>query len=186
MERMMDRVQQVAGRNLWRAIIWGGAAVLFVLPGLAMQLTNEVVWTASDFVVWGAMLLVACTVADLALRKATNFAALAAGLIAVAAGFFTIWANLAVGIIGNEDDPHNLAFMLVPLIALAGGIFARLKADRMTVAMLIAAVAQVAAALFAISDGRVDQGSRPAEIIFAAVILPGLWLLSAGLYKKAS
>ena len=47
---MIEGVQQVEGRNLWRVLIWGGAAVLFVLPGLAMQLTNEVVWTASDFV----------------------------------------------------------------------------------------------------------------------------------------
>ena len=182
----MERVQQVEGRNLWRMLIWGGAAVLFALPWLAMQLTSEVVWTASDFVVWAAMLLVASTVADVALRKATNFVTLVAGLIAVAAGFFTVWANLAVGIIGNENDPHNLAFMAVPVVALVGGIVARLKPERMTVAMLAAAVLQVTAALFAISDGRVDQGSRTAEIVLAAVIMPGLWLLSAGLYKKAA
>jgi hypothetical protein len=136
--------------------------------------------------VWAAMLLVASTVADVALRKATNFVTLVAGLIAVAAGFFTVWANLAVGIIGNENDPHNLAFMAVPVFALVGGIVARLKPDRMTAAMVTAAVLQVAAALFAISDGRVDQGSRTAEIVLAAVIMPGLWLLSAGLYKKAA
>ena len=183
---MIEGVQQVGGRSLWRLLIWGGAAVLFVLPGLAMQLTNEVVWTASDFLVWAAMLLVACTVADVALRKASNFVTLAAGLIAVAAGFFTVWANLAVGIIGNEDDPHNLAFMAVPVVALIGGIVARLKPDRMTLAMLITAVVQVAAAVFAISDGRVDHGSRTAEIVLAAIIMPGLWLLSAGLYKKAA
>ena len=182
----MERIQQVEGRNVWRMLIWGGAAVLFVLPGLAMQLTNEVVWTASDFVVWAAMLLVACTVADLALRKASNFLTLAAGLIAVAAGFFTIWANLAVGIIGNEDDPHNLAFMAVPVVALVGGFIARLKPDRMTIAMLVAATVQVAAAVFAISDGRVDHGSRTAEIVLATIIMPGLWLLSGGLYKKAA
>jgi len=167
-------------------LIWGGAAVLFVLPWLAMQLTNEVVWTASDFVVWAAMLLVACTVADLALRKASNFVTLAAGLIAVAAGFFTVWANLAVGIIGNENDPHNLAFMAVPVVPLVGGIIARLKPDRMTIAMLTTAVVQVSAAVFAISDGPVDQGSRTAEIVLAAILMPSLWLLSAGLYKKAA
>lgn len=182
----MEQVHEVEGRNLWRLLIWGGAAVLFVLPWIAMRLTNEVVWTASDFVVWAAMLLVACTVADVALRKASNFLTLAAGLIAVAAGFFTVWANLAVGIIGNENDPHNLVFMAVPVVALVGGVIARLKPDRMVVAMLVAAVVQVAAAVFAISDGRVDQGSRTAEIVLAAVIMPGLWLLSAGLYKKAS
>ena len=182
----MERVHEVEGRNLWRLLIWGGAAVLFALPWLAMQLTNEVVWTASDFAVWAAMLLVACTVADVALRKASNFITLAAGLVAVAAGFFTFWANLAVGIIGNESDPHNLAFMAVPVVALVGGIIARLKPDRMTIAMLVTAIVQIAAAVFAISDGRIDQGSRMAEIVLATIIMPGLWLLSAGLYKKAA
>ena len=182
----MERVQQIGGRNLWRTLIWGGAAVLFILPAVAMQLTNEVVWTASDFLVWAAMLLVACTVADVALRKAKNFITLAAGLIAVGAGFFTVWVNLAVGIIGNENDPHNLAFMAVPMVALVGGVIARLKPDRMAVAMLVAAVVQLAAAAFAISDGRIDQGSRVTEIVFATLIMPGLWLLSAGLYKKAA
>ncbi len=182
----MDQVQRVEGRSLWRLLIWGGAVLLFALPWLAMQLTNEVVWTASDFVVWAAMLLVACTLADVALRKASNFLTLAAGLVAVATGFFTIWANLAVGIIGNEDDPHNLAFMAVPLVAIVVGTLARLKPDRMAAAMLITAVVQVAAAVFAISDGRVDQGSRVAEIVLATILMPGLWLLSAGLYKKAA
>jgi len=178
----MEGVQQVEGRNLRRMLIWGGAAVLFALPWMAMQLTSEVVWTASDFVAWAAMLLVASTVADVALRKATNFLTLAAGLIAVAAGFFTVWANLAVGIIGNENDPHNLAFMAVPVFALVGGIVARLKPNRMTVAMLVAAGVQLAAAVFAISDGRY----RNPDVILAALVMPGLWLLSAGLYKKAA
>lgn len=183
---MMERVQQVGSRSVWRMLIWGGAVVLFILPAVAMRLTNEVVWTASDFAVWAAMLLVACAVADIALRKATSFVTLSAGLIAVGAGFFTVWVNLAVGIIGNEHDPHNLPFMAVPLVALIGGLIARLKPDRMALAMLVAAVAQLAAAIFAISDGRVDQGSRTAEIVFAALIIPALWLLSSGLYKKAA
>jgi hypothetical protein len=183
---MMEGVQQVEGRNLWRMLIWGGAAVLFVLPGIAMQLTNEVVWTASDFVVWGAMLLVASTAAEVALRKAANFTSLVAGMVAVAAGFFTVWANLAVGIIGNEADPHNVPFLLVPVVAIVGAFLAGLKPKGMVLAMIAVATFQLAAALFAISDGRVDQGSRQNEIIFATVIMPGLWLLSAGLYKKAS
>ena len=183
---MMESVQQVENRNLWRMLIWGGAAVLFVLPGLAMQLTNEVVWTASDFVVWGAMLLIASTAAEVALRKAANFTALVASMIAVAAGFFTVWANLAVGIIGNEADPHNVPFLLVPVVAIGGAFLAGLKPKRMVLAMIAVAAFQLAAALFAISDGRVDQGSRLNEIVLATIFMPGLWLLSAGLYRKAS
>ena len=182
----MERVQGVESRNLWRTLIWGGAAVLFILPGVAMRLTNEVVWTASDFVVWAAMLLVASTAAEVALQKAANFTALMAGMVAVAAGFFTVWANLAVGIIGNEADPHNVPFLLVPIVAIVGAFVAGLNPRKMVLAMIAVAAFQLVAALFAISDGRVDQGARLNEIVLATVFMPGLWLLSALLYKKAA
>ena len=39
-----------------RIVGWATAAFLLALPAIAMQLTDEVRWTALDFVVWGAML----------------------------------------------------------------------------------------------------------------------------------
>ena len=51
--------------RLFRWVMWGGAALLLALPLVAMQFTSEVNWTASDFVVMGAMLGIAAGTVEL-------------------------------------------------------------------------------------------------------------------------
>lgn len=92
----------------WRIAVWGTAAFLLLLPLVAMQLTDEVTWDESDFIVIGAMLAVACGTYELAARMTGSSAYRAAVGVAVAAGFILVWLNLAVGIIGTEDNPANL------------------------------------------------------------------------------
>ncbi|MGH8077936.1 MAG: hypothetical protein ACREPE_11510 [Lysobacter sp.] len=41
----------------WRIAIWGTAALLLLLPLVAMQFTDEVDWDETDFIVIGAMIL---------------------------------------------------------------------------------------------------------------------------------
>lgn len=43
----------------WRLAAWTIAALMPLLPLVAMQFTDEVDWSASDFAVFGTMLLVA-------------------------------------------------------------------------------------------------------------------------------
>jgi hypothetical protein len=181
---MMETVQQ--RRGFPRAAICGAAALLFAAPWLAMQAGTDVQWSGFDFMIWGTMLIVAGAVADFALRAARRSTSALAGLIAIGAGFFTVWANLAVGIIGNENDPHNVPFLLVPAVALIGGFLGRLRARPMALVMVAAATMQLVAALLAISDGRVDQGSRANEIVIGTIIMPCLWLWAAALYRKAA
>ncbi|MDQ2695792.1 MAG: hypothetical protein M3Z21_10530, partial [Pseudomonadota bacterium] len=50
----------------WRIAVWGTAAFLLLLPLAAMQFTNEVNWDETDFIVFGAMLAVACGTCELA------------------------------------------------------------------------------------------------------------------------
>ena len=40
----------------WRIAAWAGAGSLLLLPAIAMQVTDEVVWGPADFVLFGAML----------------------------------------------------------------------------------------------------------------------------------
>ena len=52
--------EMTTGRgNTVRKLVWGLAAALWLAPLVAMQFTREVNWTASDFVVFGVMLLLA-------------------------------------------------------------------------------------------------------------------------------
>jgi len=74
---------------------------LLLIPFIAMQFSNEVVWTASDFLVMGILLLGTGLFIDLAWRKVStpkNKVIMCGIVLAV---FFIIWAELAVGIIGT-------------------------------------------------------------------------------------
>lgn len=81
--------------------IAGATAALLLIPFVAMQFTREVNWTASDFVIMGALLLGT----GLLLQFAANRLRSARGrLIAIAAigfVFLFVWAELAVGIVGS-------------------------------------------------------------------------------------
>lgn len=177
---MADITQIVAGSRwtIWRLILWGIAAFLLLLPAVAMQFTPEVNWTASDFVVMGAILATACGACELAARASDSGAYRMGAGFAVLAAFLTVWVNLAVGMIGSEGNPYNLAFAGVIGLALVGGVLAGFRADGMARAMLVAALAQaLAAGIGTFTDLR-------GGILSAMFALP--WLLSAALFRKAA
>lgn len=82
----------------WRAALWGGALMLLLLPWVAMQFTREVNWSLADFIVFGAMLTMACAAFEAVVRfvdrRHLRWWA-GAGIVAV---FLLVWAELAVGI----------------------------------------------------------------------------------------
>ena len=164
-------------RNRWSAIVWGGAAALLALPLMVMRFTREVVWTGSDFVVMGALLAIACGAYELAARASGSFAYRAGAAVAIVAALLTVWVNLAVGMIGGEDNPFNLVFLGVIALALGGAAVARFRAAGMVRAMAAAAAAQFLAGAAGLS------ADLRGGILSAGFAL--LWLLSAWLFRKA-
>ena len=77
--------------------------VVFILliPFIAMQFTDEVNWTASDFAVAAVLLLGTGLVCELILRKVKKTEHRIGLCIVVLAALFLIWAELAVGIFGS-------------------------------------------------------------------------------------
>jgi hypothetical protein len=164
--------------NRWRMVGWGLAAALLALPAVAMRFTSEVVWTASDFVVMGVLFALVGGGLELVVRLSTNWASRAGAAVAILTAFLTIWVNLAVGMIGSEDNPYNLVFLGVLAFALLGAMVARFRPAGTARAMALTATAQlVAAALGLSADVR--------GAIFSAVFAL-LWLFSAGLFRKAA
>ena len=56
-----------------RIVAWGAAATLLLVPLVAMQLTDDVAWTAGDFVAAGIFLFTPIVVYEIVVRK-TPFA----------------------------------------------------------------------------------------------------------------
>jgi len=115
---------------------------------------------------------------ELAARASHRNAYRLAAAIAVAAGLLNIWINLAVGIIGSEDNPANLMFGAVLAVALAGVILARFRPAGMARAMVATAAAQLAVFVAALLAGLGFTG--PITVFFT-----GLWLTSAWLFARA-
>lgn len=162
----------------WRIVGWSIPAILLLLPLIAMRFTDEVNWTALDFV-FAAVLFGSVGLAfELIVRKSRSLAYRFAAGLAVFTAFLTVWANGAVGMIGSEDNPYNLVFLGVILIALLGALVARFGSRGMMRAMAVAALGQVAAGAFGLGT---DVRGAVLSMAFG-----GLWLLSAALFGHAA
>lgn len=170
-------------RNGLRPFIWGAAACLLLLPALAMQFFpgSGVNWTASDFVAMGVMLAVACGIYELGAWLSGNSAYRAGFGLAALSGFLTIWVNLAVGMLGSEDNNFNGLFLGVLAVAALGAIVARLRPAGMARAMFATAIAQLAVVGIALAIG----GFNARELVLTACFaLP--WLASGQLFRSAA
>jgi peptidoglycan/LPS O-acetylase OafA/YrhL len=81
-----------------RIIIFVLVALLLLIPFLAMQFTDEVNWTLSDFLVAGVLLFGTGLLIELAFRKLKKTSYRIAVCAAILVGLLLIWAELAVGL----------------------------------------------------------------------------------------
>lgn len=77
------------------------AALLLLLPFLAMQFTNEVSWSMFDFVIAGVLLFGTGLAIELSLRTFKNTKHRIIMCLLLLGALFLIWAELAVGIFGT-------------------------------------------------------------------------------------
>lgn len=175
----MAKPEQGSGRRgiPWRIVGWGAAALLLLLPLVAMRFTAEVNWTASDFVFAGFLFGSVGLAFEFIVAKSDSLAYRCGAGLAVIAAFLTVWVNGAVGMIGSENNPYNLLFGGVLLVALIGAILARLESAGMARAMLVTAIAQ---ALAGAGGFAVDARGAIFSIGFA-----GFWLVAAALFRNA-
>ncbi len=177
-------------RALWRPVLWGGALCLLALPWVAMRFTSEVDWSPVDFAVFGTMLALACGAVELAMWASSAWSYRLGALAGIGTGFLLLWVNLAVGFIGDEDNPANLMYAGVLGLAIVGSLMARLRARGMAIAMTLTALAQGAVAVIATWEPVCatvgitcddDWAVLPATLVFMA-----MWLVSAGLFAFAA
>lgn len=162
----------------WRVIGWSIPALLLLLPLVAMQFTTEVNWDGPDFIFAGVLFGSVGVAFELIVRKSRSLSYRSGAALAVITAFLTVWVNAAVGMIGSEDNPLNLLFGGVLLVALTGAILARFDPAGMMRAMVVTAIAQTVAGAVGLSS---DERGAVLSMGFA-----GLWLLAAALFRNAA
>ena len=164
-------------KNVVRIVLAVG--LILLVPLVAMQFTGEVAWTVSDFVVAGGLLLGTGLTYELLARKARGHAYRVAVGIAVGAALLLVWINLAVGLIGSEDNPANAMYLGVLGVGFVGALLARFQPRGMARALFATALAHAVVAVTAV-------------VLFGqdlTVVLDGffiaLWIVSAVLFSRA-
>lgn len=167
---------------VWRTlrwVVWGGAALLLLAPLVAMRFTREVDWSPVDFLVMGTLLALVGGAYELAVRVARTHVYVIAFGVAVGTAFLTIWANLAVGIVGEPAEPINRLYFGVVAVAVIGAALTRLRPAGMARAMLATAIAQAAGSLVGLfADG--------VTVFVLTAAFAVLWLVSAALFRRAA
>lgn len=87
--------------QLWKALRmvgWGAVALVMLTPAIAMRFTDEVNWTASDFVFAGVLLIGGGALIELVAWRVRNPAVRIGFALFVVAVVALIWIEGAVGI----------------------------------------------------------------------------------------
>lgn len=162
-------------------------AALLLVPLVAMQFTVEVKWTPLDFAVAGGLLFGAGMAYVLIARSTHHVAGRMAACIAVAAALMLAWVNLAVGIIGSENNPANLMYAGVFAIEALGIVVARRRPGGMAYALLATALGQAAVTVIALVGG---LGASQPPGRFGIFVLNGffvaLFAAAAWLFRRAA
>ncbi|WP_445666265.1 hypothetical protein [Fodinibius sp. AD559] len=158
--------------------------LILMIPFTAMQFTEEVVWTLNDFIFAGILLFGTGLTHKLITRKSDETIYQIAVGFALFTGLFLIWTNLAVGIIGSEDNPINLLYFGVIFVGIIGALMARFQSQGMALTMFAMALAQALVAAIALIGGFYQS---PPSTVFHIIGINGffitLFLVSALLFR---
>lgn len=171
----------------WRTLAWTSAAALMLLPALAMRVSAKVSWSASDFAVFGAMLLAALGAFELMLRAGGTMAYRLGAAAMIGGLFLLVWIDAAVGFIGSENNGANLMYVGVIATALGGAALVRFRPAGMVRVMLATTAMQTLVAVVALLGGLgMDGHSWPRDVIGGTAVFDLVWLGAAMLFWRAT
>lgn len=184
--KTIKRVRKSIRRQMLYVAI--ATASILMVPLLAMQFTNEVNWSPFDFIAMAILLFGTGLAYVLISRLSDRLAYKAAVGVGVVAGLFLIWVNLAVGIIGSEDNPPNALYVGVLLVGLIGAGISHLKPRGMALTMIATAVAQMLVPVLALIFWRPSLDEPPfiLGVFMLNAFFAGLFVISALLFRRAS
>ncbi|MCB1150602.1 hypothetical protein KDK88_03600 [bacterium] len=166
----------------WRSLAPIAIGLILLTPLASMRFTDAVRWTGRDFGVMAALLVGVYVMFEL-LSRTSGIPQYRWGVAVALLGLFLLtWINLAVGIIGSEDDPANLLYLLVPAVGAVGALLARFRARGMARATAGMALVQAVIGGIALA-ARLD--TRPQVMIMNALFV-GLFVGASLLFGRAT
>lgn len=163
--------------------IWTTAALILLLPAIAMPFTYEVNWTLGDFVFAGVLLFVPLGIYEVVARKTADPNYRTGAGMALVAALLLLWVNGAVGITDSEAD---LLYVLALAVGVVGTFVARFRPHGMARAMYATALALAAAGTVALVAGMVPAYNSVFEILGITVLFAVLFVGAALLFRKAA
>lgn len=166
--------------------------ILLLIPFIAMQFSDDVDWSPSDFIIAGSLLFgtglaYIMITRILAPRLGDNIVYRVAVGFSLFTGLFLIWSNLAVGIIGSENQAINLLYFGVIAVGIIGAFIVRFQSQGMAYVMFAMAFTQSAIAAFALFTGaaRLPESSV-IEIIGVNGFFVMLFVVAALLFRHVT
>lgn len=179
---MTDNTEPTRSKFPWRIACWGALAVLLSLPAIL-----KFPWTPSDFIFAGIILGGAGLVVEIIVWASSSLSYRLGGLIALLACVGLVWVNGAVGFLANEDNPANLMFLGVIVIAVVGTVVVRFKARGLSRVIGLAAIAQVIVGIIGYAAGWASPGiAGLQEVAVGTTLFGSMWLISAALFHHAA
>ena len=165
-----------------RLIGWSIPVLLLLVP-----LATRAPWTPSDYVVAGALFAIVGLGIELAVRLSKDIVYRVAAAVAVVTGFLLVWVNIAVGFLGDEENPANLMFFGLLGLTLIGALAVRFRASGLARLLVATAVGQILIGVAALTFGLGASGDRGIyEAVMGTSMFTVLWLASAWLFARAA
>ncbi|TGE07635.1 hypothetical protein [Hymenobacter fodinae] len=168
-----------------------GTGLLLLIPLAAKLFVPGMLWSPGDFLAAGIMLFGAGLTFVLISRMGDNTAYKLAAGVGVAAGLLLLWANLAVGLVGSEDNPANLLYLAVLAVALIGSFVARFRPRGMSNVMFAASLTYIVVTAIALfvwkpTGAAVEPNVHLLNVLVANGAFAAIWAVSGWLFRRAS
>lgn len=157
-------------------------AIILLIPLIAMQFTDKVAWTGFDFAVAGLLLFGTGLAYELVVSRMSLTEYRAAVGLALGTALLLVWVNIAVGIIGSEDNPANRMYLGVISVFVLGALIVQFRPRGMAGVLFVTALAQI------FVTGITLLSEKDLEL-FEVLVLNGffvaLWAGAAWLFRRA-
>jgi len=165
--------------NPWRLAGWGFAAILLLIPAIAMRVSREWNWGLGDFLVAAILIGGVGLGVEWVVRRSADPAFRIAAAVALVGAFLLAWINAVAHLVAGRDHPTNLLVLLIPIMGLILGWKARWRPAALARAMLVMTAAQwLLAACVAVTSS-----TKHALVL---VIFTAPWLVSHLLFRRAA